>query len=195
MRAGSKIRALEFLQNFSFMLWEVPNFSLARNAGVRVADMIPVLAPFVGFQAITAPEMTAVTDEINVGNWNHPYKYVNNWGYGTITLSRGCAINRTSFGTWVKEMIDGRAIRRNFVLVHFTRSSLATLSVPLGFARLFTIPGKAWFLEGCQPTRFKAASDFDASSSDISIEEIDIDPLVITDAGASSVSALRNLGI
>lgn len=36
------------------------------------------------------------------------------------------------------------------------------------------IPAKAWVLYGCIPTRYKVGGDFDASSSDISIQELDI---------------------
>lgn len=37
------------------------------------------------------------------------------------------------------------------------------------------MPAKAWLLFGCIPTRYKAASDFDASSSAVSVQEIDFE--------------------
>ncbi len=37
------------------------------------------------------------------------------------------------------------------------------------------IPAKAWLLKGCIPMRYKAASDFDATSSQISMQELEID--------------------
>jgi len=37
-----------------------------------------------------------------------------------------------------------------------------------------SIAGKAYMLFGCQPTRYKPASDFDASSSEVSLEELDL---------------------
>jgi phage tail-like protein len=36
------------------------------------------------------------------------------------------------------------------------------------------LPGKAWLLYGCLPTRYKAGSDFDASSGAVSIQELEI---------------------
>lgn len=36
------------------------------------------------------------------------------------------------------------------------------------------LPGKAWLLYGCLPTRYKAGSDFDASSAAVSIQELEI---------------------
>lgn len=37
------------------------------------------------------------------------------------------------------------------------------------------IPAKAWLLKGCIPMRYKAASDFDASSSAVSLQELQFD--------------------
>lgn len=36
------------------------------------------------------------------------------------------------------------------------------------------IPAKAWVLYGCIPTRYKAGGDFDATSSEISLQELEI---------------------
>lgn len=46
---------------------------------------------------------------------------------------------------------------------------------PLGpFEIAPRIPAKAWMLYGCVPSRYKAAGDFDASDSSISIQELEI---------------------
>jgi hypothetical protein len=37
------------------------------------------------------------------------------------------------------------------------------------------IPAKAWLLNGCIPTRYKASSDFDAATSAVSLQELDIE--------------------
>lgn len=44
--------------------------------------------------------------------------------------------------------------------------------VSLGSTR---IPARAWKLQGCIPIRYKVASDFDATSSDVSVMELDIE--------------------
>ena len=49
---------------------------------------------------------------------------------------------------------------------------------PISFGSL-QIPGKAWMLYGCIPTRYKGASDFDAMSSDVSVQELEIQPEAI----------------
>jgi hypothetical protein len=36
------------------------------------------------------------------------------------------------------------------------------------------LPAKAWMLKGCIPTRYKAGTDFDAKSGEVSIAELDV---------------------
>lgn len=38
------------------------------------------------------------------------------------------------------------------------------------------IPGRAWLLNNCLPVRYRAASDFDASSGQISLQELEVQP-------------------
>jgi len=50
------------------------------------------------------------------------------------------------------------------------------------------IPGRCWSLRDCVPIRYKAGSDFDASSSDISIVELEIQPEHIEEVTVSTVA-------
>lgn len=43
------------------------------------------------------------------------------------------------------------------------------------------LPARAWLLHGCLPTRYKAGSDFDATSGDVSIMELEIQPESFTE--------------
>lgn len=47
-------------------------------------------------------------------------------------------------------------------------------SPPVEFASRF--PAKAWILRHCLPTRWKATSDFDATSGDVAIAELEVQP-------------------
>lgn len=38
----------------------------------------------------------------------------------------------------------------------------------------FRLPAKAWMLRGCIPIRYKSGSDFDASSGEVSIQELEV---------------------
>lgn len=48
------------------------------------------------------------------------------------------------------------------------------------------IPARAYLLHGCIPTRYKVGSDFDASSADISIAELDLDYEMLEEINLSS---------
>jgi hypothetical protein len=37
------------------------------------------------------------------------------------------------------------------------------------------IPGKAWMMYGCLPSRYRPGGDFDATSSEISVAELDLE--------------------
>ena len=43
------------------------------------------------------------------------------------------------------------------------------------------VPGRAWMLMNCLPTRYKAATDFDALGSEISLMELTIKPQIVTE--------------
>lgn len=55
---------------------------------------------------------------------------------------------------------------------------------PLGPFEIYPkIPARAWLLKGCLPTRYKAGTDFDASSGQVSIMELDVAPESIEEIG------------
>lgn len=187
MRPASYSRVLDYLQNFSFCLFDLPKFPTSLRGLASQAFALTVRA---GFSSITSPEYSAATDEINIGNSSHPYKYITHWTYGTLTLSHGSTLNNTDFNDWVDGVIKGSGERRNFLLVHFTRSSFFPGIGSIGgldtVAKIFTVPAKAWQLLGCLPTRYKVASDFEALSSDVSIQELDIEPLEVIEVNINS---------
>lgn len=45
---------------------------------------------------------------------------------------------------------------------------------PFEFAARF--PARAWLLHNCVPTRYKAGTDFDAKSGEVSVMELDVEP-------------------
>jgi hypothetical protein len=120
-------------------------------------------------------------------------------------LSRGVRGFDDSMWLWMKRAISGTEItNRNLLMIHFTSisetSKLATSILagvganPLALASLLEggipgdawdgaafLPGKAWFLWDCIPTRYKAGSDFEAQGGEVSIAEMDIQPWAMTE--------------
>lgn len=147
-----------------------------------------------GFRYIQAPELTVNTKEVKDGT-NAYHKFVfQSATVGSITLHQGVQIFNSDFYDWIKSSVDGtQSYRRNFVMLQFT--DIAPFSVgdngtgPLGGVGgvilnsvmplndlLARVPGRAWMLKGCIPTHYKAATDFDALSADVSIIELTIQP-------------------
>jgi phage tail-like protein len=57
---------------------------------------------------------------------------------------------------------------------------------PLGPFEIYPkIPARAWLLKGCLPTRYKAGTDFDATSGQVSIMELDVAPESIEEISLS----------
>jgi hypothetical protein len=42
------------------------------------------------------------------------------------------------------------------------------------YSQAIRLPARAWLLQGCLPTRYKAGTDFDASSGDVSVMELEL---------------------
>jgi phage tail-like protein len=189
----ARVRLIDRLQNFRFHLldatWElsVPPFALN---------------PLAGFQAITAPEITLETEEYNEGNHWTKRHLPTTASVGNITLSRGCSFYDAEFWVWMSATIRGQqggvlpptgpalsGHRRNLLLIQYTGYSMraagnlgpavdAAVSAAAGFMpspnAVLGVPARAWFLMECMPVRYKAASDFEASSSDVSVAELEI---------------------
>jgi hypothetical protein len=43
------------------------------------------------------------------------------------------------------------------------------------------IPARGWLLKECVPTRYKAASDFDATDGNVSLMELEVQPTKIVE--------------
>lgn len=50
------------------------------------------------------------------------------------------------------------------------------------------IPGRCWSLHDCVPTRYKAGSDFDASASEVSIVELEVQPEYVEEVTVSTIA-------
>ena len=79
--------------------------------------------------------------------------------------------------------------RRDLVLILFSDVRVGSADVPdwlagiveaLSFGSLGAdiaggyVPARVWFLQGCLPVRYKPASDFDAGSSEVLLEELEL---------------------
>jgi len=129
-----------------------------------------------GFNSITLPEITVEHAEYREGIRVYTMKFPGVPTIAEITLNRGVAINDTAFFNWVLAAIEGNEYRTNLVVYHIQRPALEhkpdTSKGPnLDAEALVT---KEYRLYECSPARIKIAGDLDASTSDVSIAELDV---------------------
>lgn len=187
-------RLLDQMQVFQFWLFDV--------SGASGNILFSIFDPTLGFSSCTAPEITIETKIIQPGNWEYKRKVVKTADVSPINLTRGTKFFDSDFYNWITNAVRGKQpIRRDIILIHFLpwslqRQALAATGVEgigpeLGVTSIAErTPGRAWLLHGCLPTRYKAGSDFDASSSDVSIAELEITPEHIDEITLATVSPL-----
>ncbi len=118
-----------------------------------------------GFNSITVPELTIEAVEYKEGTDTYKRRYPGapTWS-DTITLSRGVAKRDTVFYSWiVDKVLGGLEYRADMTIYHFHRDGNKDISK----ARLYTC-------YEAFPARVKLADDLDATGSDVSLQEIDI---------------------
>lgn len=179
-------RIFDLLQDYTFWVFDA--------SGFNGNPLFSVFDPTMGFSSVTAPEWNLELREIQPGNWEYKRRVVKAADIGPITLQNGARFWNSDFYNWMTNALKGvQPVRRNLVVVHYMGFRLARhlfrerdqssvgnevginatglVGVPLD-----RIPARAWYLQGCLPTRYKAGSDFDANSSEVSIAELEFQP-------------------
>jgi hypothetical protein len=230
------------------------NFWLYDVAPIDFIPALPLFTPLSGFSAVSSPEITVETQQINEGNWPFTKTVVKGGSVGSITLSRGVTWFNSDFWKWTVAALAGTTglsglqlggitYRRTLLLVHFFRNTPAQtlaqqvamaagvaggLSTVTGFAvgaeaglqsgalagvasgvqlgslgaatlaanfapnaptsqsTGIKIPARAFLLKNCVPLRYKTGSDFDATSGQVSIQEMDIQPEFVEEIALSA---------
>lgn len=152
----------------------------------------PVLIPIWGFSSISAPEMTVEYREIKEGNYEFPRKVVERAAVSDLTLENGSQLFNSGFWDWINKMPEGLFTKKNMLLIHFSnvnpgqysknpnrKSETVSLDIKgtkgmAGGDIAVRLPGKAWLLKDCAPSRYKVGSDFTASGGQISLQSLDL---------------------
>jgi phage tail-like protein len=173
-------RYLDLLQTFPFWCFDANGFS--------GNPLFSILDPALGFSACTMPEVSVEMREVQPGNWEYKRRAVKTADVAPITLSRGARFYDSDFWIWIHNAITGKQpLRRNLMLVHFMGYRPLSETLPADVSGNFPdenavtslatrLPARAWALVGCVPTRYKAGGDFDANTSDVSIQELELQP-------------------
>ena len=172
---------LDPLMTHNFALIEIPTASpLAPLAfPLKTATSAIANGNFVGFQSMTIPEFTMETKEIKAGNWPYVHQVPTGFQHGgPVTLSMAVMPLNVDMYLWWLQVVNGVfSPRRNLILAH-TRQDKA-------------LPARMLSCENCIPISWKPASDFDATSTAVSLEtitfhtqRINVIPVPISDIAA-----------
>src|SRR3990172_4593992 len=83
------------------------NFWLYDVAPIDFAPALPLFTPLSGFSAITSPEITVETQQVNEGNWPFTKRVVKSASVGSITLARGVTWFNSDFWRWTMAAVEG----------------------------------------------------------------------------------------
>lgn len=183
MALNEYTRLFDYLQDFNFHAFDL---------SIPVPG-ITAFTPTFGFNSISSPSISVDYESIQEGNWEFSRKVIKSAEVDEITFTRGVYILDSDFWRWIVNAITGYNggkvgkyfkynIRRDILLVQFTNKNWGSNEVSnfgvagfnlrtLGLAR---VPGKGWVLKNCIPVGYRASSDFDANSDEISISELTI---------------------
>ena len=135
-----------------------------------------------GFMSCSTPELTVEAVEYREGTYNYPRKYPGNATVSDVSLQRGVTRTDTAFWQWVRSTAEGSGnYRTTMTIKHFdrrvltqSRGDLSKGSPDNAANKTDTLPAKKYILNEAFPIRHKVAGDLDASSSDISVQELDV---------------------
>lgn len=166
-------------------------------SGVSGNVLFSIFDPVFGFSSCSAPEISAELKSVRPGNWEYPKHTVKAGNVNPVTLARGARFYDSDFYIWMNNAIKGiQPIRRTLVLVQFlpfrAQNQIANVNGQEDDNAYLSIglrtPGRVWVMYNCVPTRYKAGSDFDATSSAVSIAELEMQPEYITESTIATVS-------
>jgi phage tail-like protein len=128
--------------------------------------------PSAGFSQVSSPEMNVSAVEYQEGIELYRRKFAGEVSFPSITLSKGVTKIDSSFYKWLRATAENLNYRVNLTIKQFHRDDVAGR---LNYAGPDVKPSKTYILYNCIPTRVKMATDFDATSAEISIEEIEVE--------------------
>lgn len=169
----------DFLQNFRFHVEMVdagkPNyFTMDGDDQGRVGSRA-------GFQSCTLPEISSEATEYREGTFKYTRKYSGVAQVTDVSLMRGVALNDSALFSWMMDAIGGGEHRRDISIKQYTREATQSLTNNVSTPAEFDYAGTAgagsvrsYNCYECIPIRCKPGADLDATSSEVSIQELDV---------------------
>ena len=163
----------DFLHNFRFYV-QVTGFGQS-GSGPQLHTGITGTTITSGFNSCSAPEVTEEAVEYREGHFVYTQKYVGLPTVSDITLGRGVTLTDGSLWTWIRDVIEaGNEYRADVNIYHIHRSAKPQTASGPG-TMPFNSSDPSLIVYKCTnafPTSYKVSGDLDATSSDVSIQEL-----------------------
>lgn len=167
----ARAKALDKLHNFRFHV-------VVRGFGPNTAPVLGTLTNggqvTAGFMSCSAPEVTEEAVDYREGHFIYAQKFVGLPTVSDITLARGVALAEGTLWAWVKDVIEaGNEYRADVDIYHLHRDMKPTTASPAPMPIDTNSTGMIKYeCLNAFPTSFKTSGDLDASSSDVSVQEL-----------------------
>lgn len=135
----------------------------------HVVDSENRLNRLAGFNSVSSPELTLEAVEYKEGIWTYRRKFPGDVTISDITMTRGVAKQGTFFYDWIRDAVEGNKYRVDFKIYHFHRDDVQGLTNYINAK-----PSRVINIFEAFPIRIKPGTDFEASTSEVAIEELDI---------------------
>lgn len=160
----------DFIQSFRFHVIVIDTGGLGFNPLEAVREGSAGVEGEAGFQSVTIPEISTDAAEYREGIMKWTRKLPGPPTLSDITMMRGVVKKDTSFFDWGVRTATGGDYRVDLAILQYGREDVdpgTSESVPQQASRII----KAY---DCFPLRTKPAGDLDATSSEVSLSELDV---------------------
>lgn len=167
----ARAKSQDFLHNFRFHV-------VVNALGGQTLQTAPTNGQITaGFNACSAPSASQEAVEYREGHYIYTKKYSGLPTVTDVTLSRGVALTDGTMWLWLKDVIEGNNEYRADVLIyHFHRDAKQqTTSGSTNENMVVNLNNGGFIKYSCGnafPTEHKVSGDFDATSSEVSIQEL-----------------------
>lgn len=141
-------------------------------------SFISTPAASAGFSSCTMPEANIEHVEYSEGGWTYSRVFPGRTTFTTVTLSRGVVVRDSAFYEWAKGCSEGKNYRTNITIVQLHRADVEGMAPQFNLQRVGQSRKIKCF--NCMPIRFRPGHDFDALTSDVSIQEVEFQPEYFT---------------
>jgi phage tail-like protein len=122
-----------------------------------------------GFQSVTLPELSVETVEYREGIHTYTRKFAGVPSVSDMTMMRGVTKSDTAFYDWVRAAAEGGNYRTNLTVYQWHRDGKQSVDKIADVDK-----ARKYVCFECVPSRVKPGADLDATSSDVSLAELDV---------------------